>query len=506
MYKRLQSIIKSSFSLPQLLGHDSLHKHELKNKHNSQVTLKLTSFSDSIVNLIFRIKGNHKINDAVKVSWGPLFIGLIIIIIFFGFFGIWAATAPLDGAVIATGEVMSSLNRQIVQHFEGGIIKKISVQEGEIVQKNQPLIYLNDTAAKANLSILQERMLVLLSTEARLIAIKNNLNNITFPSKVYTLSDKKTVDKVLNNQQQLFLSHRKSIFGKIKILKQRIKQLKQELSGLSAQLTAETKQYTLIKEELDTKKKLLKSGYISKPYILNLERLYAEAQGKLGHIKAVIASTQQKVGENQLEIINIINNMQDKNNIELKETDSAIVDLKERLRAAKDVLTRTIVRSPQNGVVTGLKYHTEGGVISPGSNIMDIVPINEDLVIEAKIPTRNIEEILAAQSNPRNIISNNKYTGLKAKVRLSAYNIRKFGLANGIMTQVSADAFSEYNGTRYYLTRVVIPKSLQLGKFKKIKLYPGMPAEVFIITQSRTLLNYLLTPITSTFEKAFKER
>ncbi|KJV69552.1 HlyD family type I secretion periplasmic adaptor subunit [Candidatus Neoehrlichia procyonis] len=506
MYKRLQSITKTGLSLPQLLGHDSLHKNGTTNKHSSKIIGKLTSVIDSIVNFIFRIKNKHKINDALKVSWGPLFAGLVIIIMFFGFFGIWAATAPLDGAVIAVGEVMSSLNRQIVQHLEGGIIKKISVQEGEIVQKNQPLIYLNDTAAKANLAILQEKMLVLLTTEARLTAIKNNLNNITFPSNVYTLSDIQTVNKVLDNQQQLFLSYRKNISGQIKILKQRIKQLRQELSGLSAQLTSETKQYTLITEELNTKKKLLKSGYISKPYILNLERLHAEAQGKLGHIKAAIASTQQKIGENKLEIINIINNMQDKTNIELKDTDSAIADLKERLRAAKDVLTRTIIRSPQNGIVTGLKYHTEGGVVSPGSNIMDIVPIDEDLVIEAKIPTRHIEEILSAQSNSKNIISNDKYIGLKAKVRLSAYNIRKFGLANGIMTQVSADAFSEYNGTRYYSIRIVIPKSLQLGKFKNIKLYPGMPAEVFIITQSRTLLNYLLTPITSTFEKAFKER
>ncbi|QJC27805.1 type I secretion system membrane fusion protein PrsE [Anaplasma platys] len=501
------SFLKVDLSLPKLLGHDSLNKQkDYESKKQSKVLDGSLSFIDRMVSYLFKLKKKHG-NEALKASWGPLFIGLLVVAIFFGGFGIWATFAPLDGAVVASGEVVSSLNRQVVQHLEGGIVKKILVKEGETVTKGQPLVYLNNTAAQANLGIIKEKLLVLLATEARLLTIKNRSHFITFPENIYELSSHDAVEKVLENQRELFYSQNNSISGQIQILKQRIKQLKQELTGLGAQLESEQRQYKLISEELEAKRSLLAGGYISKPYLLNLERSHADTEGKLGHIRATIASTEQKIGENKLEIINITNSVLDRANAELKETTAAITDLKERLRASEDVLRRTVIRSPQNGIVTGLKYHTEGGVIPSGGIIMEIVPVDDDLIIDAKIPTRNIEEILSAQTVEDNLITSGEYVGLKAKVRLSAFNIRKFGLVNGVVTQVSADALTDpVNGMRYYALRVVIPKSSHSGRFKNLKLYHGMPAEVYVVTRSRTLLEYLLTPITSTFERAFNER
>ncbi|MCU7611853.1 HlyD family type I secretion periplasmic adaptor subunit [Anaplasma capra] len=498
------SMAKLDFSLPRLLGHNSLHKEkdDLRRPKFVEKSLRLI---DKIVSFVFGIEKEGE-NEALRASWGPLLVGLVVVIVFFGFFGVWAATAPLDGAVIAPGEVVSSLNRQIVQHLEGGIIHKILAQDGDTVSKGQPLVLLNDTAAKANLGIIKEKMLVLLATEARLLATKNHSESIVFPREIHDLSSADVVEKVLENQRELFNSQRKSVSGQLDILKQRIKQLNQELSGLAAQLESEEKQYKLISEELKAKRSLLAEGYISKPHILSIERAHANSEGELGHIRAKIAGAEQKIGENQLEMINITHSVLDRVNSELKETDAAITDLKERLMAAEDVLKRTIIRSPQNGVVTGLRYHTEGGVIPPGGTIMEVVPDDDGLIIDAKMPTRNIEEVLSAGTVEENMVTSGEHSGLRAKVRLSAYNIRKFGLIDGIVTQVSADALTDPNGVKYYSLRVVIPGSARSGKFKGLKLHQGMPAEVFVVTRSRTLLNYLLTPITSTFEKAFKER
>ncbi|CEG20836.1 HlyD family type I secretion periplasmic adaptor subunit [Anaplasma phagocytophilum] len=509
MYSKLSgaiSFLKIDLSLTRLLGHNSLNKEKGGDSCNSKLLSGSLAILDGMTSFIFRLQKKRSGNEALKASWGPLFIGIVAVIGFFGCFGMWAALAPLDGAVIAPGEVVSSLNRQIVQHLEGGIVKKILVTEGETVEKEQPLVYLNSTAAQANLGIIKEKLLVLLATEARLNAIKSHATTVEFPDEIFKLSSEDVVSKVLENQKELFFSQNNSITGQIQILRQRIKQLHQELAGLASQLEAEEKQYHLIDEELETKKSLLDAGYISKPYLLNLERLHANAEGKLGHIRATIASTEQKIGENRLEIINITNTVMDRANAELKETASTITDLRERLRAAEDVLERTVIRSPQHGIVTGLKYHTEGGVIPPGGVVMEVVPIDDDFIIDAKISIRNIEEILSAQTVEENLVTSGEYRGLKAKVRLSAFNIRKFGLVNGIVTQVSADALADPHGMRYYSLRVVIPKSSHSGRFKNLKLYHGMPAEVFVVTRSRTLLEYLLTPITSTFEKAFKER
>ncbi|WP_175818362.1 HlyD family type I secretion periplasmic adaptor subunit [Wolbachia endosymbiont of Dirofilaria (Dirofilaria) immitis] len=460
---------------------------------------------DAVTSFILKREGNS-VNEVLKVTWGPLFFGLVVILIFFGVGGIWSAIAPIDGAVHASGEVIVSSSRKVVQHLGGGIISKILVKEGQVVKKNEPLVLLNDVNEKANLSIVKEKLLSLLTTEARLIAIRAGLDKIEFPDEIKKLSNSELANRVIKNQVKLFHSQRKSALGKTNVLQQRIKQLHNELVGLHSQLDAALKQYDLVAEELEIKRQLLNNSYIGKTHIFALKKQFAEIEGRVGHYRAAISQAQQKIGENELEIVNVRNDFQERANIELKEISTSIADLKKRLIVAEDTLARTIIRSPQDGIVTDIRYHTEGGVIQSGVPVMSIVPSDDDLIIGTKIQTRNIEEIISAQKRGSNMVSvGGGLEGLKVKVRLSAYNARSLGFINGVVSYISPDALDDPRLGRYYLVHVVIPKS-ELAQFKNVYLYPGMPAEVYIVTQSRTLLSFLFTPIIATVDRSFIER
>jgi len=277
---------------------------------------KTFALIDAAVSFILKREGNN-VNEVLRVTWGPLFFGLIVIFIFFGIGGIWSAIAPIDGAVHASGEVTVTSNRKIVQHLGGGIISKILVKEGQAVKKDEPLVLLSDVNEKANLNIIKEKLLSLLATEARLIAIRGGLDTIEFPDEVKELSDGNLASKVMKNHIRLFDSQHKSILGKTGILQQRIRQLHDELVGLNSQLDATLKQYDLIDEELETKRQLLSGGHKGKPHILALEKQFAEIEGRVGHYRAAISQVQKKIGENELEIINVKNDAQERGNIEL---------------------------------------------------------------------------------------------------------------------------------------------------------------------------------------------
>ena len=493
---------KVGVSLTHLLGLNNVK--QIKRKKFDRFITKTLEIIDSIINFILRRESNN-VNEVLRVTWGPLFFGLIVILIFFGIGGLWSVIAPIDGAVHASGEVIVSSKKKVVQHLGGGIISKILVSEGQTVKKDEALVILSDVNERANLSIIKEKLLSFFATEARLTAIRGNLDILEFSDEMKSLSNDEVVSKVIKNQVKLFNSQRKSILGKVNILEQRIKQLYDELTGLNYQLEAVNKQYDLINEELEVKRQLLDGGHIGRPHILVLEKQFAEVEGRVGHYRSAISQVQQKIGENELEIINIKNDYQEKANAELKEINTSIADLKERLMVAEDALARTTIKSPQDGIVTDIKYHTEGGVIQSGIPIMSIVPSDDDLIIDAKIQPRNIEEILSAQKKGENIISLDGLKGLKVKVRLSAYSARRLGLISGLVSHISPDALDDSRLGRHYSIRVVIPKS-ELAKFKNVYLYPGMPAEVYIVTQSRTLLSFLFTPIIATFDRSFIER
>ena len=349
---------------------------------------------------------------------------------------------------------------------------------------------------------MQEKLAFLEATEARLLAQRDDIKKIEFPPKLLKSKDVQ-VQKVLANQKELFNSHRESFDGQIQILNKRIIELQNEVQGLEAQLKSAVEQDKVINEELTSKQQLLKDSHIIKSMVLDLKKQNAVIKGQIGGYTAQIAKTKQQITETQLQIINLRNNVKNKIIEELKENNSAIIDTREKVHAMEDVLNRDTITAPQDGVVNDLKFHTIGGVIPPASVILDIIPTNDDLIVKARISQRDIYAILTAQQR----LQEQKHDAiLPTRIKITAFSSRRVGMLHGSMTYISPDVLTDQRtGMMYYSAKVVIPKA-ELKKLHNLMLYPGMSAVVYITTQSRTLLDYLLTPITATIDSAFREK
>jgi HlyD family type I secretion membrane fusion protein len=420
----------------------------------------------------------------------PLLAAAIIILFFFGGMGTWAALAPLDSAALAPGRVTVASNRKTIQHLEGGIVKDLLVKEGDAVAGGQTLIQLDDTQARARLEVLHSRYDKLLATEARLTAEQAFATEIRFPASLTARRDQAQVAKLLEAEKALFEARRQSTEGRINIFRKRIAQLKKEISGLTAQIAAEDEQLALLENERASFEILFKKGVVGKARLLKLKREEAKLKGERGDHLSLMAKAQQRIGETELEIIDLKNNLLNQVVGSLRDTQTELVDVSERQKAAEDILVRTTIQAPQAGVVMGLSVHTETGVIAPGQRLLDIVPEDDTLVIEAQVTPNDIDVV---------------HVGLPAQVRLTAFNQRDTPLLDGKLTRVSADSFTdEHSGASYFLARITIDAA-ELKKLDGRELYPGMGSEVLIKTGQRTTMDYILAPLTDSMRRAFRE-
>ena len=420
----------------------------------------------------------------------PLLAAAIIILVFFGGFGAWAVLAPLDSAALAPGRVTVASNRKTVQHLEGGIVKELLVKEGDAVAGDQVLIKLDDTQARARLDLLYSRYDKLLATEARLETEQASAAEIVFPESLTSRRHQPQVAKILDAEKALFEARQRSTEGRIHIFHKRIDQLNKEISGLAAQVAAEDEQLVIIEDERASFEVLFKKGVVGKARLLRLKREAAKLKGERGDHLSQITQARQRIGETELEIIDLKNSMLNQVVSGLSDTQAELVDVSERLKAAEDILVRTDIRAPQAGVVMGLNVHTEAGVIAPGQRLLDIVPEDDTLVIEAQVTPNDIDVV---------------YAGLPAQVRLTAFKQRNTPLLDGKLTRVSADSFTdERSGASYFLARITIDAA-ELKKLDGRELYPGMGAEVMIKTGKRTTMDYILAPLTDSLRRAFRE-
>ena len=448
---------------------------------------------DSLVQFISpATKGSDESPDGI--AHGPIKFGLWSFFWVFIVFGAWSALAPIDSAAVATGEVIFDANKKTVQHLEGGIVKEILVGEGSFVKKGDTLIRLDETAAEARLDLLEGQIIGARATEVRLLAERDKKDKLTFPADLLEDEKKnKIIGENLDSQRRLFDSRRRSGEGQRKILGQKIRQYEQEIAGLNAQIRSANSQIGFLGQEIGVVRKLLAQGNASRPRLLALERQAADLRGNRGEAQANISRAKQSIFESEIAINNLTTEFENEVNTELKETQAELADLNERIRASSDTMNRIVIAAPVTGTVTGLRAHTIGGVINPGDAIMDIIPTNEEeLVIEARVNPQDIDVV---------------HKDLLARVRLSAYKARTVPMIEGIVRTVSADRFTdERTGEAYYSARIYIDgkEFEELGD--DIKLYPGMPAEVLIVTGSRTFLNYMLSPISESFNRAFREQ
>lgn len=456
-----------------------------------KILARIINSLDSLINSRFSNKSQSE--SKLKIATLPIKLGLSLILIFTIIFIIWGSFAPINSASIADGNIVLDFNKKTVQHLEGGIIEKIFIKEGDYVVTGQDLISLQNIQAKAQQNIYQKQFLTFKAVKTRLEAEKDYKSKFSLSNIKNDNNSSKTLDldDIIKTQYDIYNIRKQSYLGKIQILEKRILQLGKQIEGLESQEKSVNKQLKIVYQQLDTITKLVKINNISINEKLELEKNIADLEGKKGSFMAQIAKIEQSISETRLEIINF--QKENLNNIlqELQETEMQIANLSEQVISTEDVLKRTIIKSPASGLVLNLKYHNESAVISPGADIMQIVPQDDNLIAEVKIKPQDIDLVKK---------------GLKAKVSLSAFKAKKVPKLDGIVTYISADIINdEITGERYFLGRIKIDEDSFKDLKNDIKLYPGMPAQAFIITGSRSLMNYLITPIKDATYKSFRE-
>jgi HlyD family type I secretion membrane fusion protein len=422
---------------------------------------------------------------------GPIIAGLVIIFLFFGAFVGWAAFAPLGSAAIAQGTVSVEGNRKSIQHLEGGIVSEIKVKDGDFVEKGQILIVLDEIQSKASMEIVKGRRTVALAQKARLEAERDGLEKIVFPKWLVERANEPNVAEVMNGQENIFNARLKSRMGQITIMEQKIAQFEEEIKGLGGQVEASDRQIRLISDEIKDVQSLVKKNLAKRPRLRALQRNHAELRGDRSAKLSRIAQTKQAIGEVQLQINEMSNSLMDEVVAELRDIQAQLFDLEEQNRASEDVLDRTGIRAPTAGYVVDLQVHTAGGVIAPGATVLDIVPDDVQLIVEAKVNTKDIDSV---------------HIGSPAQIRFPAFSQRVSLPAEGTVISVSADSLEdERNGTFFYLARVKID-SLDPANVQVTQLRPGMQADVMISTGERTALDYFIDPIILSFNRALREQ
>jgi HlyD family type I secretion membrane fusion protein len=438
--------------------------------------------------------------DRDKIAHRAINYGIKSLLIFFIIFLFWAIFIPIKSAAIGEGIIVLDFNKKIIQHLEGGIVEKILVTEGQEVKAGDPVIFIHDIKAKSEQQIILRKLWTMMLQKQRLIAEKNveknNDNEINikeFLSKIGEVDgeDQKLLDEITDTQTQLFIARMAKSKGEINVLTKKFDEAKSQLIAIESQSKATSKKLLIVKKELSLIKPLVAENNLSMLRQDDLEKEMFELEGRSGELLAEVSKSKQQIAEAELTIANYKNDDLAKIFDEMKQTDMEIINLASELSKAKDVLKRTVIMAPVSGKVMNIKYHTIGAVIQPASEIMDIVPQSEELIIEAKIKPQDIDSVR---------------DGLKAKVSLTAYKGKKVPKLDGEVINVSADIMvNEQSKESYFLARIKIDQKELANLKEQVILHPGMPAQIFIITGSRSMMSYLLTPIQDSFYKAFRE-
>lgn len=419
-----------------------------------------------------------------------ILFGLALVLLSLGGFVLWAAFAPLAEAVVASGTIKVDSSRKQIQHLEGGVVKEILVRDGDQVAQGDVLVRLDETRAAASLAILRDGYDAALAQEARLLAERDDLDGIVFPERMTTRGDDANVAEILKSQTILWEARQSALKGEVQILEKQGAQLRGNIDGYRAQIEARKRQLTFIQDELGSVRELHKKGMGGKQRVLELDREVAKLDGELAHLQSQMAAAETEISLKELEVFQVGKRFRSSVVDELKKVQAEIYDFRERLNAAEHVYGQTEVRAPVDGVVVGSGVHTIGGVISSGETLLELVPLNDRLVVEARIDPQDIDKVGA---------------GLPADIKLTAFKQRTTPELAGQVQYVSADSLQDpQSGMVYFVARIEVGLQ-EVKRLGDKKLQPGMTAEVFIRTGERTMADYLLQPLKDSFRRAWLE-
>lgn len=437
----------------------------------------------------------------LSAKW-PIFTGLAILVVWLGCFGVWAAVAPLNSAVVASGTFVATGQNKLVQHFEGGIIREIAVKDGDVVEANQVLVRMDDTAANAKLKRLVLKKYRLLAMKARLEAELSSSDAIETPAEFSEKARDPEIKAILERQRAELQARRASLVSEESVLVKQIAGLEESIRGYQAQVQSTKERIALFAEELKDKNSLLGQQLVRKSDVLALRRSEASLGGDLGEYLGRIADSKERIAQANGRIAQLHATALRDAIKELRETEAELDDVEEQIRAAQDVVDRVDVRSPVRGIVVKNNFHTPGGVVSPGAVILELLPIGDERIIEAHVNPKDISHVSVGQ---------------EALVRLSALNQRITPMVGASVIYVSADALAEQvqgkTETRpdadtrreFYVVRVRLDQDDVVRRMPEFIPTPGMPADVYIKTGERTFFEYIMKPILDSFSRAFRE-
>jgi HlyD family secretion protein len=419
------------------------------------------------------------------------YLGLVATGIVFAFFGGFGAKAPLDSAAIAPGQVATESSTKPIQHLEGGIVREILVKESAAVKEGQVLFRLEPTQARANSDIVRKQIDADLALEARLIAERDLAETLKFPKALLERRSLPDTAAAIDDQERRFKERKTTLDNDTKILRSRLEQTSRELGGLERQRAALRDQIDNIAGDIESFAVLLEKGLYTKSKLNALKREQSRLEGQLGGVEGDIARNEKIVEETDFQIRQAEQKYVDEAARDLPEVRARLTQAQERLAVAEDVMSRIEVKAPQDGIVQGIKVHAPGAVVRPGDSLAELVPTGDKLVMAARVSPLDIDNVAPKQ---------------KAEIRFLAFSTRSLPTILGKVETVAADAMLDaYTKEPYYLARVVVDASTLPADVQE-RLVPGMPADVLITTGERTLLQYLIGPISDLFAKSMREQ
>jgi membrane fusion protein, epimerase transport system len=449
---------------------------------------------------VFRDPGSAAIDDPTRTQNTGReerrlkIIGVVIVLVLIAVTGIWAVRAPLASAAIGSGVVTIENHRKAISHLEGGIVREVRVREGQQVSKGEVLLTLEDVQARAQLEQVRAQWIVSVAREARLIAQRDGLAKVVFPPSLMALAGDLRVGDAMRVQEQTFRARRLAQQGEMMLHERQITQLRQRGASLQEQRLIRERLLSSFEKERDDFEALANEGYIERQRVREMERSVVLNDGQRAALIKDIASNDAEIGAIQIKMLQLEKDLQREVTQELAQVQTDIFTLTERQRALEDTVKRITIVASEAGRVLALAVHSPGEVVRPGAHLLDIVPVQQNLIVEARLSPQDVDQLRVGQM---------------AEVRFSAFRQRDMPMIQGQLMTLSADRLVEdVNGTKqsYYLAHIrVTDKGIADLARLNLELMPGMPADVLVTTGQRTLWHYLTAPLSDLMVRSLKE-